>query len=270
MRMEIGKEEGEGERESVQAYVSAANREGCGTTKACLFKPSGCDPNLDCTLGLIFFVVGPNQLRVEMVGTSLIPAVPQQYIAIAFSNDAIMDEHRQFITNVSSQVIDGRLVCHFTQQIVPQIDRHDGLLWSLDKPYYIMGATGSAQPDEVNAHDTNRGSHFYPIVSSARINPSQIGGVRFDLPTSVSSEARKSEPVVDEMASGSSSTPSTSKSEGESSPVGSTETENSSTVQWEKANSSVAYANDDSTTVVYSGSESSSSKAQLMPTIIVK
>ncbi|VDO37013.1 unnamed protein product [Haemonchus placei] len=162
-------------------------RDGCGTTKACLFKPSGCDPNLDCTIGLIFFVVGPNQLRMEMVATSLIPAVQQQYIAIAFSNDAIMgddfvtecvlsdmgqfagwepeifvsfnhgkandriylndDEHNQLITNVSSQVVDGRLVCQFTQQIVPQIDRRNGLIWSLDKPFYIMGATGSAQPD---------------------------------------------------------------------------------------------------------------------------
>lgn len=65
-------------------------REGCGTTKACLFKPAGCDPNLDCTIGLIFFVTGPNKLRVEMVATSLIPAVQQQYIAIAFSNDSIM------------------------------------------------------------------------------------------------------------------------------------------------------------------------------------
>ncbi|ETN86770.1 hypothetical protein NECAME_16142, partial [Necator americanus] len=190
------------------------NREGCGTTKACLFKPSGCDPNLDCTIGLIFFVVGPNKLRVEMVATSLIPAVQQQYIAIAFSHDPQMgedfvtecvmsdmgqfagwepeifvsfnhgksndrvylndDEHRTLISNVSSQVVDGRLVCQFTQQIIPQIDRKNGLVWSLDKSFYIMGATGSAQPDEVNAHDMNRGSHFYPIVSSAKINPSQL------------------------------------------------------------------------------------------------
>lgn len=198
------------------------NREGCGTTKACLFKPAGCDPNLDCTIGLIFFVTGPNKLRVEMVATSLIPAVQQQYIAIAFSNDSIMgeefvaecvlsdmgqfagwepeifvsynhgkandrlylndDEHRILISNVSSQVVDGRLVCHFTQQIVPEIDRREGLIWSLDKPFYVMGATGSAQPDEVNAHDMNRGSHFYPIISSAKINPSQLGEVKFDHP----------------------------------------------------------------------------------------
>ncbi|VDM77932.1 unnamed protein product [Strongylus vulgaris] len=165
----------------------AISRDGCGTTKACLFKPAGCDPNLDCTIGLIFFVVGPNKLRVEMVATSLIPAVQQQYIAIGFSNDNTMgedfvtecvmsdmgqfaswepevfvsynhgnsndrvflndDEHRTFFSNISSQVVDGRLVCQFTQQIIPQIDRKNGHIWSLDKSYYILGATGSAQPD---------------------------------------------------------------------------------------------------------------------------
>ncbi|KAJ1372137.1 hypothetical protein KIN20_034214 [Parelaphostrongylus tenuis] len=195
------------------------NRDGCGKTKACLFKPAGCDPNLDCTIGLIFYVVGPNQLRIEMVATSLMPPVDQQYIAIAFSNDTIMgddfvtecvlsktmgefsdwepeifvsynhgksndriflndDEYRTLISNISSQVVDSRLVCHFTQQIIPQIDRKDGLLIDLDKDFYIFGATGSAQPDEVNAHDTNHGSHFYPIVSSAKINPSQVGNLK--------------------------------------------------------------------------------------------
>ncbi|KIH61567.1 hypothetical protein ANCDUO_08156 [Ancylostoma duodenale] len=122
-----------------------------------------------------------------MVATSLIPAVQQQYIAIAFSHDPIMgedfvtecvmsdmgqfagwepeifisfnhgksndrvflndDEHRTLISNVSSQVVDGRLVCQFTQQIIPQIDRKNGLVWNLDKSFFIMGATGSAQPD---------------------------------------------------------------------------------------------------------------------------
>uniref|UniRef100_A0A0R3PF10 Ig-like domain-containing protein n=1 Tax=Angiostrongylus costaricensis TaxID=334426 RepID=A0A0R3PF10_ANGCS len=168
-------------------------RDGCGKTKACLFKPAGCDPNLDCTIGLIFSVVGPNKLRIEMVATSLIPSVQQQYIAIGFSNDTIMasslqsgddyvtecvlsnmgefsgwepevfvsynhgksndriflndDEHRALISNISSHVIDGRLVCHFTQQIIPQIDRKNGLVGNLDKDFFIMGATGSAQPD---------------------------------------------------------------------------------------------------------------------------
>lgn len=28
------------------------NRNGCGDTKACLFKPAGCNPQLDCTIGL--------------------------------------------------------------------------------------------------------------------------------------------------------------------------------------------------------------------------
>ncbi|XGW27551.1 hypothetical protein V3C99_007840 [Haemonchus contortus] len=268
------------------------NRDGCGTTKACLFKPSGCDPNLDCTIGLIFFVVGPNQLRLEMVATSLIPAVQQQYIAIAFSNDAIMgddfvtecvlsdmgqfagwepeifvsfnhgkandriylndDEHNQLITNVSSQVVDGRLVCHFTQQIVPQIDRRNGLIWSLDKPFYIMGATGSAQPDEVNAHDTNRGSHFYPIVSSAKINPSTIGGVKFDQPViSAVSE------VDITIASAPSSTPSAAgfnveQSEVEDSPVTMVVEENSSASYQNKDSSTVAYSTNDVQMATYS------------------
>ncbi|KAK5972413.1 DOMON domain-containing protein [Trichostrongylus colubriformis] len=224
-----------------------------------------------------------------MVATSLIPTVPQQYIAIAFSNDAIMgedfvtecvlsdmgqfagwepeifvsfnhgkandrvylndDEHRQLISNISSQVVDGRLVCHFTQQIVPQIDRRNGLIWSLDKPFYIMGATGSAQPDEVNAHDTNRGSHFYPIVSSARINPSEIGGATFDEALNTNSDAQG----TDSMASATTSTPFVTNSpiatlESESSSVASLEDENLPTGYWEKEKSSVAHPSGDSST----------------------
>ncbi|KAK6752605.1 hypothetical protein RB195_003803 [Necator americanus] len=235
------------------------NREGCGTTKACLFKPSGCDPNLDCTIGLIFFVVGPNKLRVEMVATSLIPAVQQQYIAIAFSHDPQMgedfvtecvmsdmgqfagwepeifvsfnhgksndrvylndDEHRTLISNVSSQVVDGRLVCQFTQQIIPQIDRKNGLVWSLDKSFYIMGATGSAQPDEVNAHDMNRGSHFYPIVSSAKINPSQLSVIKYDMPLNTNVITKVSAPAATKSGPTVATT---------SSPTGASEMENSS------------------------------------------
>lgn len=65
-------------------------RTGCGSTKGCLFKPLGCDPNLDCTTAIIFYVVGPNQLRLEMSATALIPSVQQQYVAVAFSHDEVM------------------------------------------------------------------------------------------------------------------------------------------------------------------------------------
>ncbi len=30
---------------------------GCGVTKECLFKPNNCDPNLDCTLGILMLSV---------------------------------------------------------------------------------------------------------------------------------------------------------------------------------------------------------------------
>ncbi|PIO63343.1 hypothetical protein TELCIR_15057, partial [Teladorsagia circumcincta] len=183
--------------------------EGCGTTKACLFKPSGCDPNLDCTLGLIFFVVGPNQLRVEMVGTSLIPAVPQQYIAIAFSNDAIMGD--DFVTE-----------CVLSDM---------GPFAGWEPEIFVSFNHGKAN-DRIYLNDEEH-RQFITNVSSQVVD-----GRLFDLPTSVNNEARKSESEVVEMASGSSSTPSTSMSEAESTSVGSLENENSSTVQWEKANSS--------------------------------
>ncbi|CAI4228430.1 unnamed protein product [Auanema sp. JU1783] len=198
------------------------NKTGCGTTKACLFKPNGCDPNLDCTTGVIFYVIGPNKLRVEMVAAALIPSVQQQYVAMAFSHDTVMgsdavtectmsdmgplagyepeifvsfnkgksndriflnkDEQNVLFSDISSEVADGRLVCHFTQQIIPQIDDKNGMIWPLNRDYYIMAATGSAQPDEVNAHDMNKGSHFYPITSSHRINPAKLTDQEFELP----------------------------------------------------------------------------------------
>ncbi|KJH49281.1 hypothetical protein DICVIV_04603 [Dictyocaulus viviparus] len=236
-------------------------RDGCGKTKACLFKPLGCDPNLDCTIGLVFFVVGPNKLRVEMVATSLIPTVQQQYIAIGFSDDPLMgedmvtecvmsdmgqfagwepevfvsynhgkandriflneEEHRTLFSNISSQVIDGRLVCHFTRQIIPKIDNKNGLVGSLDKDFYVMAATGSAQPDEVNAHDMNHGSHFYPIVSSARINPSQVGEIKYN--HLLDTNMIQKQPATNAKPSSSTPTVSTSSNRSDS------ETENSST-----------------------------------------
>uniref|UniRef100_A0A0M3I5M4 DOMON domain-containing protein n=1 Tax=Ascaris lumbricoides TaxID=6252 RepID=A0A0M3I5M4_ASCLU len=200
------------------------DRLGCGETKGCLFKPAGCDPSLDCTIALIFFVDGPNSLRIEMMAQSLIPPPPLQYIAIAFSNDEAMgddmisecvlstnsefidtevflsyntpnvrgndrtylteDELNTLFHNVTGEVIDGRLYCQFSQQIIPQMDHRDGRLWDLNRKYFILGATGSAQPDELNAHDTSRESFFYPIVSLQAINPSLTGERQYQLPAS--------------------------------------------------------------------------------------
>ncbi|KAH7729597.1 Protein Y57G11A.4 [Aphelenchoides avenae] len=197
------------------------NRDGCGETKGCLFKPAGCIPNLDCTMGIIFYVSGANKLTVQLVATSLLPAPQLQYIAIGFSHDPTMGD--DFVTEcvlspsatefsvaevfasynrgktndrtylnstenallyeqVEGEVVDGRLTCQFVQTIVPQMSSKHGRLWNLNHKYYILGATGSSQPDEVNVHDTSVGSHFYPIVSARPINPSLIGSQLFDLP----------------------------------------------------------------------------------------
>ncbi|KHN82578.1 Putative ferric-chelate reductase 1 -like protein [Toxocara canis] len=198
------------------------SRMGCGETKGCLFKPAGCDPALDCTIALIFFVDGPNSLRIEMMAQSLIPPPPLQYIAIGFSNDDSMgddmvsecvlstnsefaeaevflsnnipnnrgnnriylteEERKTLFHNVTGEVVDGRLYCQFSQQIIAQIDERDRIIRDLDHKYFILGATGSAQPNELNAHDTSRDSLFYPIVSDTAINPSRTGQQQFDLP----------------------------------------------------------------------------------------
>ncbi|KAI6233895.1 DOMON domain-containing protein [Aphelenchoides fujianensis] len=197
-------------------------RAGCGETKGCLFRPAGCDPQVDCTLGMIFFVSGPNKLTVQLTATSLVPPPPLQYIAIGFSHDSLMaddyvaecilspqstsfSEPEVFVSyngegksndrtylneterailfdSVESSVQDMRISCSFVIQIVPQISSKNGRIWSLNHKYYIFGATGSAQPDELNAHDTSQGSHFYPIVSARAINPALIGSKLYELP----------------------------------------------------------------------------------------
>uniref|UniRef100_A0AC35TLI4 DOMON domain-containing protein n=1 Tax=Rhabditophanes sp. KR3021 TaxID=114890 RepID=A0AC35TLI4_9BILA len=198
------------------------SRDGCGETKACLFKPPGCDPNLDCTMGAMFSVVGPNQLKIQLVAQSLIPTPNLQYIAIGFSKDALMGEDyvnecvlatngnlgetgpevftsfnkgktndrtylnntelKTLFTSVKGEIINGRLTCEFVQQIVPQISSKSNRVLPLNQKYYILIATGSAQPDEVNVHDTSLSSQFYPIVSARPINPSLIGETTYDLP----------------------------------------------------------------------------------------
>ncbi|CAI5449334.1 unnamed protein product [Caenorhabditis angaria] len=197
------------------------NSTGCGTTKICLFKPRGCNPNMDCTTGVILEVVGENQMKVQMVAATIVPPVQQQYVAIAFSDDQQMgndsvtecvisnmgefvgyepevylsynkgksndrvflndDEHQEMFKDLAGEVIDSRMVCEFTQQIIPQIDNKNGLVWSLKGDFYVMAATGSAQPDEVNAHEMNRQSHFFPITSEKTFDLTKFGN--FDHPT---------------------------------------------------------------------------------------
>ncbi|KAF1756516.1 hypothetical protein GCK72_012969 [Caenorhabditis remanei] len=187
----------------------------------CMFRPRGCNPNLDCTIGVTVQVIGQNQMKVQMVAATIIPPVQQQYVAVAFSHDKAMgndsvsecvisnmgefvgyepevyvsynkgksndrvflndDEHDTLFSDLAGEVVDTRLVCEFTQQIMPQIDNKNGLIWNLNTPFYVMAATGSAQPDEVNAHELNRDSHSFPITSEETFNPITFGN-NFDHP----------------------------------------------------------------------------------------
>jgi len=91
-------------------------------------------------------------------------------------------ELHALIRDVKGESMNGRLSCQWTQEIIPQQSSKSGRLWNLNQKYYILGATGSAQPDEINAHDLSVGSHFYPIVSARPINPSMIGHKIYELP----------------------------------------------------------------------------------------
>ncbi|TMS37857.1 hypothetical protein L596_004702 [Steinernema carpocapsae] len=175
---------------AVSSLAEQMSREGCGETKGCLFKPAGCDPSLDCTIAVVFFVDGPNSLRIQLVAQSILPPVPLQYIAMAFSHDAQMGEdavtecvlgssgsfgggepevflsynHGKandriylnqtesgiMIKNIEGGLIDGRLTCQFSQQIIPQMSSKGEQIWPLNHKYFIMGATGSAQPDDIS------------------------------------------------------------------------------------------------------------------------
>uniref|UniRef100_A0A915M8D3 DOMON domain-containing protein n=1 Tax=Meloidogyne javanica TaxID=6303 RepID=A0A915M8D3_MELJA len=94
-------------------------------------------------------------------------------------------EHSLLYGNIEGKMEDGRLYCSFTQAIRPQFSlssSRSNLIWNLDKSFWIMGATGGAQPDEINSHDTARGSHFYPILSSKVIDISTTSSKHYDLP----------------------------------------------------------------------------------------
>jgi len=152
----------------------------------------------------------PGWLRIEMTALAIHP-LTIQYIAVGFSNDRKMgddavsecilsdrlgvveaevfvshnvgtsnsridlttDQHNKLIKDVGGDVIDGRLICRFSQRIMPLIEHRQ--IWPLNNAYYLLAATGKAQPDEVNVHDTNVHSHYYPIVSNDKIDPSSLG-----------------------------------------------------------------------------------------------
>uniref|UniRef100_A0AC34GU31 DOMON domain-containing protein n=1 Tax=Panagrolaimus sp. ES5 TaxID=591445 RepID=A0AC34GU31_9BILA len=210
------------------------DRDGCGEIKGCLFKPAGCDPMRDCTIGIIFYVSGQNLLTIQVVATIQLPPPPLQYIAIGFSRDSSMGddmvsecvlsptgdefalepevfvsynigksndriflnatEQAALIRNVQGEAVNGRVSCQWSQEIIPQQPSKGGRLWNLNHKYYIMGATGSAQPAGINSHDTAMASHFYPIVSARPINPSVIGKKLYDLPKPYSSPDPPSTP----------------------------------------------------------------------------
>uniref|UniRef100_A0A915NSS6 DOMON domain-containing protein n=1 Tax=Meloidogyne floridensis TaxID=298350 RepID=A0A915NSS6_9BILA len=59
-------------------------------------------------------------------------------------------EHSLLYGNIEGKMEDGRLYCSFTQAIRPQFSlssSRSNLIWNLDKSFWIMGATGGAQPD---------------------------------------------------------------------------------------------------------------------------
>uniref|UniRef100_A0A914CM06 DOMON domain-containing protein n=1 Tax=Acrobeloides nanus TaxID=290746 RepID=A0A914CM06_9BILA len=197
-------------------------RDGCGETKGCLFKPAGCDPMRDCTQSIIFYVSGPNMLMIQLSATSLVPPPPLQYMAVAFSKDLAMGddyvaecvmspnaneefastevflsynigksndrtslnstENQVMIRDVQGEVLDSRLHCQFSLTIIPQMPTKGGRLWNLNHKFYVFGATGSSEADHINVHDLNMDSHFYPLVSGRRINPSVIGEQLYELP----------------------------------------------------------------------------------------
>lgn len=62
----------------------------------------------------------------------------------------LQEIRKNYLSNVTGGIVDGRLFCQFSVQIIPQIRLSNGeipKLWSLNKEYYIIAATGSAQPD---------------------------------------------------------------------------------------------------------------------------
>uniref|UniRef100_A0A914VS41 DOMON domain-containing protein n=1 Tax=Plectus sambesii TaxID=2011161 RepID=A0A914VS41_9BILA len=193
--------------------AQSLNQTGCGNTKGCLFKPIGCDPATDCTVGVVFTVTSDNWLDIEMTAQQLEPAVDMQFIAIGFSRDAHMgddavtecvistnagvgaaepqvylsynkaekantrlelsdEERKVLIKNIAGSVANGRINCRFSQQIVATQVKEN--IWALNEDYYILAATGAAQPNGINAHDTNSQSHFFPALSTAAINPAKV------------------------------------------------------------------------------------------------
>uniref|UniRef100_A0A915EHE5 Uncharacterized protein n=1 Tax=Ditylenchus dipsaci TaxID=166011 RepID=A0A915EHE5_9BILA len=151
------------------------NRSGCGETKGCLFKPAGCDPQLDCTLGIVFYVTEPNQLRIQMVAQSLFASTTVPYLAVGFSKDALMGDD----LCRKGEVEDGRLPVNSTSKSCP-VEQQQG--WSaLELNRFVIGARKcSARRNQCARHQ-----HWFPLlplVSARPIDPSLIGKTLFELP----------------------------------------------------------------------------------------
>lgn len=110
-------------------------------------------------------------------------------------------EHAILFDSLQGEVVDSRISCEFKMQIVPQISSKNGRIWNLNHKYYIFGATGPAQPDELTAHDTSQGSHYYPIVSARAINPALIGSKLYELPPAFVEPSSSSSVVTVQAAS---------------------------------------------------------------------
>ncbi|KAF7639877.1 DOMON domain-containing protein [Meloidogyne graminicola] len=154
------------------------DRNGCGETKGCLFRPNGCDPMLDCTIAIVFTISGRNQLYIQMTAQSLYPPPSLQYIAIGFSHDKQMGD--DFVSecvlspdgSVFSDVevypsynlarssnertlLSPKEHSFNSPPIFSPFQNRSNLIWNLDKSFWVMGATGSAQPDGIKNSNEN-------------------------------------------------------------------------------------------------------------------
>lgn len=163
--------------------VGYIDKSECGKSKGCFFKPTNCDPSVNCTVAMSYSVENDNvnfelsaQIRIQLDSSQ------GQYIALGYSDDESMGDdfvtycifvkddpsktsvgigyneknvkHNvpikdlpldDFLALKENGVVEKTFVCKMKQKIQPHFSSDtQNRVRSLNKPYYIFLVTGTA------------------------------------------------------------------------------------------------------------------------------
>ncbi|KAE9548198.1 hypothetical protein FO519_008586 [Halicephalobus sp. NKZ332] len=195
----------------VQSSFATFVQSTCGSSKLCLFKPSGCTPYVNCSYAMSYQADDSN-VYLEIFGQ--VQASSSVWVAIGFSTDTIMgrdsvvlcadlegtgkfngslaynpgksnrpvsmaeDVENEMIKTVTSGYTNGTLYCLLERKIAPISGVNTDQVFDLSNPYYILMASGKIEYEQTMVHNMDPSNNLFPYISPNPVNLLQMKSKR--------------------------------------------------------------------------------------------